>query len=227
MFGVCQISNLSDKIFDCLLTAVAKMQFVDRSASFLFVDDVSTHHEEWLRSSMTNLHGRPARVFALSLGCERIVMKPTHIDGGVLDPVLTDFSDVVGVWIGTSFGTSNHNAVYIDVVLEQTIPCLVWGQEVHLKNCELVRGDVTGLNWNGISRTSCPVSPLNEAFLRAIKDTIFKRTIVVRTRDKPLFEDRCIFACRAKQRASRTVIPKVGVHVPLNNTKFGTMVFTK
>ena len=25
----------------------------------------------------------------------------------------------------------------------------------------------------------------------------------------------------------RSVIPKVGVHVPLNYTKFGTMVFTK
>ena len=33
-------------------------------------------------------------IHALSSGCEQMVMEPTNIDGGVLDFVLTDVSDV-------------------------------------------------------------------------------------------------------------------------------------
>ena len=37
--------DLSNKIFDCLLTARGNVQSVDRMASFLFVGDVNAHHE--------------------------------------------------------------------------------------------------------------------------------------------------------------------------------------
>ena len=40
---------------------------------------------------MTNLHGRAARDFASLSGFKQMVMIPTHIDGVVLDLVLTDF----------------------------------------------------------------------------------------------------------------------------------------
>ena len=46
------------------------MQSVDRKASFLLISDVNAHHEEWLSSSTTNLHGRAARDFVSSTGCE-------------------------------------------------------------------------------------------------------------------------------------------------------------
>ena len=46
MFGVYRNPNLSDKIVDCLLTAIAKVQSVDRKAFFLFVGDLNAHHEE-------------------------------------------------------------------------------------------------------------------------------------------------------------------------------------
>ena len=48
----------------------------------------------------------------------------------------------------------------------------------------LVRGDVTDLNWNGIIRSSCPVSSLNEALLSVIRDRDHKPTIVVRVGNK-------------------------------------------
>ena len=43
-FGLYRNSDLSDKIFDCLLTAMTKVQFMDRKVSFLFIGDVN--HEE-------------------------------------------------------------------------------------------------------------------------------------------------------------------------------------
>ena len=59
---------------------MAKVQSVDRKASFLFVGNVNTHQEECLGSPTTGLHGRAARDFASSSGCEQMVTEPTHID---------------------------------------------------------------------------------------------------------------------------------------------------
>ena len=92
------------------------------------------HTVEWLGSSMTNLPGKAARDFASSSCCEHIVTKPSHIDEGVLDLVLTDSPDIVGVRVDSIVGTSDHSAVLIDVVLEQHICHLVCRQEVYLKN---------------------------------------------------------------------------------------------
>ena len=63
-----------------------------------------------------------------------------------------------------------------------------------------------GLNWNGIIRSPYLVSSLNEALLHFIRDTVPKRAIVVRTGYKPWFDDRYVFAHRAKQRAYRVWI---------------------
>ena len=60
-----------------------------------------------------------------------------------------------------------------------------------------------GLNWNEIIRSPCPLSSLNEAPLRGIRDRVPRWTIAVRTGDKPLYDDRCVLAYRAKQRAYR------------------------
>ena len=57
VFGVFRNLDISDNIFDCLLTTKAKVQSVDRKAFFMFVADVNVHHEKWLGSSTTNLHG--------------------------------------------------------------------------------------------------------------------------------------------------------------------------
>ena len=138
-----------------------------RNASFLFAGDVNAHHEEWHEPFMTILPGRAPRDFAPSSGCEQMVTEPAQkIDGRVLDLVLTDVLDLVGVQVGLPVGTSDHTTVSRDVVLEKTIPQLVCKQEVYLKNSvkwELARGDVKVLNWSEISRPTYPVSSLNEA----------------------------------------------------------------
>ena len=69
VFGVDRNPDLWGKFFGSLLTTIAKLQSVSRKTSFLFVGDVSAHHEELLVSFITNLHDRAARNFASSLGC--------------------------------------------------------------------------------------------------------------------------------------------------------------
>ena len=48
IFLVYRNPDLSDKIFHCLLPAMAKVYTVDRKESFLFDGDVNAHHEEWI-----------------------------------------------------------------------------------------------------------------------------------------------------------------------------------
>ena len=83
-------------------------------------------------------------------------IEPTHIDGRVLDLVLKDFADVVGIQGGSPVGTLDCRAIFINAVRQQSILHLLYRQEVYLKismNWELVRGDVKGLNWKGIIRS--------------------------------------------------------------------------
>ena len=79
---------------------------------------------------------------------------------------LTDVPDIVRGRVGKPVETSNHSAIFINVVLEQPIHHLVCRQDVYHKNSvdwNLVRRDVNGLNWNGIINSPCPASSLNEA----------------------------------------------------------------
>ena len=91
---------------------------------------MNAHHEEWLVSSTTTVHGRAALDFVSSSGYEQMVTEPTHIDGGVPNLVLTSVHDLFEVWVGSPVGTSDHSAIFIDVVLEY----LVCRQEAYLNN---------------------------------------------------------------------------------------------
>ena len=64
---------------------MAKVQSVDGKLSFMFVGDMTVHHEEWIGSSTTNLHGRDERDFPSSSCCEQMVTDPPDIDKRVLD----------------------------------------------------------------------------------------------------------------------------------------------
>ena len=100
----------------------------------------------------------------------------------------------------------NQSAVFINVMLELSIPHLVSRQEVYLKNSvdwELVIRDVQGLNWNEIIRSPWPASSLNEVLSRVISDRVPKWTIVVKTGDKPWFGELCVLVHRAKHLAYR------------------------
>ena len=63
--------DLDDRIFDCLLlTSMAAVQAEDVRASFLFVGDFNSHHQEWLGSTTINRHGVFAAFdFATVSGC--------------------------------------------------------------------------------------------------------------------------------------------------------------
>ena len=104
---------------------------------------MNAHHEKHLGFSTTNLHGRSVRDFTSSLECEQMIAENTHVNGGLLDLVMTDVPDVIGIRVDSAIGTSDHSAVFIDVVLDQPIPHLVCRQEIYLKNSvylELVTG---------------------------------------------------------------------------------------
>ena len=89
--------DLDDRIIDCLLASMAAMQAEDVRASFLFVGDLNSHHQEWLGSTKTNSHGVAAFDFATVSGCDQLVVGPTHARGGTLDLLMTDVPDLVRV----------------------------------------------------------------------------------------------------------------------------------
>ena len=70
VFSLYRNPNLDDRIYDCLLTAMAAMQAADACASFLFVGDLTGHHQDWLGSITTNHYG----VAALDLPLCQVVI---------------------------------------------------------------------------------------------------------------------------------------------------------
>ena len=50
VFSLYRNPDLVDRIFDCLLASMAAVQAEDVRASFLFVGDLNSHHQEWLDS---------------------------------------------------------------------------------------------------------------------------------------------------------------------------------
>ena len=101
---------------------------------------------------MMNVHIRAALDFASSAGCEQFVTEPIHTDEWVFDLMLTDVHNLVEVRVGLPVGSTNHD-IFLDAVLEQPIPHLVYKQEVYLKNSvdgKLVRGYVKSLLWDEI-----------------------------------------------------------------------------
>ena len=91
---------------------MAKVQSVNRKTSFLFVGDMHAHYEEWIGSSVTNFQDKSERDFVSSLVVSR------WLRSEVLDLVLTDVPDIVGVPLDSPVGASVQSAIIIDVVVE-------------------------------------------------------------------------------------------------------------
>ena len=89
VFSLYHNPDLDDRIYDCLLTAMAAMQAADVRASFLFVGDLNGHHQEWLGSTTVNRHGVAALVFATVSGCDQLMIGPTYACEGTFDLLLT------------------------------------------------------------------------------------------------------------------------------------------
>ena len=62
--------DLDGRILDCLLTSMATVQAEVEHASFLFVGDLNTKHQEWLGSTITNRHGVAAFDFTTVTSCD-------------------------------------------------------------------------------------------------------------------------------------------------------------
>ena len=69
------------------------VQAEDVRAFFLFVDDLNSHHQEWLGATTTNRHGVASFDLATVSGCDQLVVGPTHARGGILDLMMTDVPD--------------------------------------------------------------------------------------------------------------------------------------
>ena len=62
----------------------------------------------WSLSLPTDRHGRDALDFCNLSGCEQLVHCPNHIAVNRLALVKIDIPDIVDVFIGTPWGTSDH-----------------------------------------------------------------------------------------------------------------------
>ena len=74
VFSLYRNPDLDNRIYYCLLTAMATVQAADARDSFLFVGDLNGHHQEWLGSTTTNRHGVAAIDFATVSGCDQLVI---------------------------------------------------------------------------------------------------------------------------------------------------------
>ena len=66
-------------------------------ASFLFLCELSGHHQEWLGSTAANRHGALASDFSTVSGCDQLVVGPTNARGGRLDFLMSDVPDQYGL----------------------------------------------------------------------------------------------------------------------------------
>ena len=126
--------DLDDRIFDCLLTSMAAVQAEDARASFLFVGNLNGHHQEWLDSTTTNLHGILAFDFATVSGCDQLVVCPTHACGGTLDLLMTDVPGLVLVSVVAPIGNSDHSSLSAVISVAQAVPNLCVSRKVFLKH---------------------------------------------------------------------------------------------
>ena len=101
---------------------MAAVQAEDVRASFLFVDDLNGHHQEWLGSTTTNSHGVEAFDFATVSGCDQLVFGPTYARGGTLDLLMSDVPDLVRVAVVAPIGNSDYSSLLADISMAQAVP---------------------------------------------------------------------------------------------------------
>lgn len=204
IFCVYRSPNTDDRVFDCLLGAMARIQSVDSKAVFQFVGDFNCHHSEWLGSSRTDSHGVAARDFGSLSDCTQLVAGSTHRLGGVLDLVFSDVPDLCKVSVAAPIGRSDHSHLCIDLEITSTLPGFDVARVVPLKtrvNWAAVRKKITELPWQSIYRSVDPISVLNE-HLSGLRNC-YVPTVTVRKRhgDTPWFDETCRLAFQRKQTA--------------------------
>ena len=206
LFGVYRSPSTDDRVFDCLMSAMARVQEADHRAVFCFAGDFNCHHEEWLGSPRTDCHGVAARDFASLTDCSQLVNSPTHRQGGTLDLLLTNVPDLCNVQVCSPIGNSDHS--YLNIALSTNVraPSFCVPRVVYQKsrvNWEDVESDVMGLEWSGIFNSRNVVEAFDEALLSIINARVPKITLRTRMGDQPWFSDDCRLAFDEKQEAYR------------------------
>ena len=103
--------NLEERIFDCLLTAIAAVQAEDGRSSFQFVGDLNGHHRKWLSSTTTNRRGVAAFDFATVSGCDQLVVGLKNARGRALELLMTDAPDLELVAVEAPIGNSDNSSL--------------------------------------------------------------------------------------------------------------------
>ena len=101
---------------------MAAVQDEDIRASFLFVGDLNSHHQERLGSTTSNCHGVAAFDVATVSGCDQLVVGPTHARRGTLDPLMTDVPDLVRVALVPPIGDSDHSSLSAVISMAHAVP---------------------------------------------------------------------------------------------------------
>ena len=110
------------------------MQTEDIRASFLIVEDLHGHHQEWLGCTTTNRLGVAEFDFATVSGCDQLVIGPIHARGRTLDLLITDVPDLVQVAVVTPTGNSDHSSLSTVISVAQAVPNLCVSRKVFLKH---------------------------------------------------------------------------------------------
>ena len=78
-FNFYRNTNLDDKIFDSSLSSMAAVKAEDVRVSFLCVDDLNVHHQEWLGSPTTSIMVLQPLTSQLCLVMISWLARPMHV----------------------------------------------------------------------------------------------------------------------------------------------------
>ena len=199
MFRLYSNPDLDDWIFYCLLTSTADMQAEDVRASFLFVGDINSHHQEWLGFTTKNRHDVAAFEFMTVSGCDQLVASPTYARGGTLDILLTHVPDLVYFAFVAPTGNTDHPSLSV-VILMVTVfqtRVLVGKFSLDIKSIGiqfLVQYRIClGANiWS--ADNPFKVLKEHETFFPAGWTLCTTKFILLLKKDEPWFDDQCMHA---------------------------------
>ena len=132
---------------------MSDIQELNRRSSFIFVGDLNSHHQEWLKSvSLTDCYGIIAFNFTNLSCCTQLIIEPTHKLGNCLDVMLTDVPDVVDSLVDPPLGNSDHSSISSSVKMSFKIPNITFSGKVYLKSnvvwlLKVVRRKVNDKAW--------------------------------------------------------------------------------
>ena len=180
--------NLDNWIFYSLLTSMAAMQAEDVCASFLFVNDLNGHHQEWLVPAKTNHHGFAAFDFKSVSSCDQLVIDPTHARGGTLRLPMTNVPDMLRIAVVAPIGNSDHSSLSAVILMAQVVTNLCVSRKVFLKhqvNWNTVCGEIEDPPWHNIWLADNPVEVLNKHQSQLIGHYVPSKVIHLHNKDKP------------------------------------------